>query len=317
MSSGVNAPIREQTLDHHAPRLHRRPVADRAWPACRVLSAAPDRRRDGAERVRGRQAAIAAGHGARSRHRSGDDHRICVDDLRALRALQRNRVPEDQVGIHRQRQDPLRVPRIPARHQGRSGLDAGALHRQGRCRQVFRRHRHAVQAAERLGREEHHRDPDADRQAGRDEPAGHRGLPEGSGAARQDRRRPEVRQRGVEGQFDADLFHQWRDGQGCDLVRGIRQEDQGAAEELNSIISACRPGERRDPYRVISRFGVVVTACFTTDVRDYGSLRSQGRRRGKPLYPLQIPLQIALQIPWEKPGAAVALRPRPRHCRGA
>ena len=30
MSSGVNAPIREQTLDHHAPRLHRRPVADRA-----------------------------------------------------------------------------------------------------------------------------------------------------------------------------------------------------------------------------------------------------------------------------------------------
>ena len=30
MSSGVNAPIREQTVDHHAPRLHRRPVADRA-----------------------------------------------------------------------------------------------------------------------------------------------------------------------------------------------------------------------------------------------------------------------------------------------
>ena len=28
--SGVNAPIREQTVDHHPPRLHRRPVADRA-----------------------------------------------------------------------------------------------------------------------------------------------------------------------------------------------------------------------------------------------------------------------------------------------
>ena len=38
-------------------------------------------------------------------------------------------------------------------------------------------------------------------------------LPQGSGAARQDRGRSEVRQRRAEGQFDADLLHQRRDGQ--------------------------------------------------------------------------------------------------------
>ncbi len=40
------------------------------------------------------------------------------------------------------------------------------------------------------------------------------------------------RRRRAEGEFDADLLHQWRDGQGRDQVRGIRQEDQSAAEEL-------------------------------------------------------------------------------------
>ncbi len=38
--------------------------------------------------------------------------------------------------------------------------------------------------------------------------------------------------RGVEGRFDPDLFPQWREDQGRDLVRGIRQADQPAAEEL-------------------------------------------------------------------------------------
>src|SRR5258708_40109495 len=36
----------------------------------------------------------------------------------------------------------------------------------------------------------------------------------------------------AEGGFDADLFHQWREDQGRGLVRGIRQKDQAAAEEL-------------------------------------------------------------------------------------
>ena len=69
---------------------------------------------------------------------------------------------------------------------------------------------------------------DADRQAGRPQPAGGRSLPEGPVAARQDRRRPEIRQRRAEGGFDADLLHQWREDQGRDLVRGVFQEDQRA-----------------------------------------------------------------------------------------
>ena len=75
-------------------------------------------------------------------------------------------------------------------------------------------------------------------------------------------------------EFDADLFHQWREDQGRDLVRGIRQADQIAAEELIS-------------WRLARR-----------------ERRLQHRRRNNPQ-----------QKPWEKPGAAVALRPRPRHCR--
>ena len=179
-------------LDHHAPRLHRRPVADRACRPRRLLAAAPDHGSDGAERGGCRKTAIAAGHGARPGQRHRHHHRIRLDDLPALRQFQRDGVPEAQVGIHRQRQDPLRVPRVPARHQGGGRRDAGALHRQGRCPEIFRRHRPPVPPAERMGDEEHHGDADADRQAGRPEPAAGRGVPQGPGAARQDRRRPEI-----------------------------------------------------------------------------------------------------------------------------
>ncbi len=44
--------------------------------------------------------------------------------------------------------------------------------------------------------------------------------------------------------FDPDLFHQWREDQGRDLVRGIRQADQSAAEEL----IRCR-GRGRNPNK--------------------------------------------------------------------
>src|SRR6185312_9237120 len=47
---------------------------------------------------------------------------------------------------------------------------------------------------------------------------------------RQDRRRPEIRQRRAEGGLDADLFPQWREDQGRDLVRRVFQEDQRAPQ---------------------------------------------------------------------------------------
>ena len=68
---------------------------------------------------------------------------------------------------------------------------------------------------------------------------------------------------------------------GEQLVRGIRQADQGAAEEL---------------------------------------IRSLRRIQSAPISPAKALDKTASncpKIPWEKPGAAVALRPRPRHCRGA
>ena len=46
-------------------------------------------------------------------------------------------------------------------------------------------------------------------------------------------------------EFDADLFHQRREDQGRDLVRGIRQEDQVAAEELMVLHSAARTRRSR------------------------------------------------------------------------
>ena len=42
----------------------------------------------------------------------------------------------------------------------------------------------------------------------------------------------EIRQRRSQGRFHADLLHQRREDQGRGLVRGVRQEDQSAAEEL-------------------------------------------------------------------------------------
>ncbi len=51
------------------------------------------------------------------------------------------------------------------------------------------------------------------KQAGLTQNSG-RGLPEGSGAARQDCGRPEIRRRCAEGAVDTDLLHQWRDAQG-------------------------------------------------------------------------------------------------------
>ena len=139
-------------------------------------------------------------------------------------------------------------------------------------------------------------------------------VPEGSGAARQDRRRPEVRQRSAEGQFDADLFHQWRDGQGRDLVRGIRQEDQGAAEELIRPIVVVPANAGPIPRDFA--FLRCSSRLFTTGARDYGSRRSPGRHRGKLYTSAKLTIKTP-QNPWEKPWAAVALRPRPRHCRGA
>ena len=103
------------------------------------------------ERRRRRQAAVAARHGAWAQGRARDHHRIRLDDLPALRGVQRERVPEDQGRLYRHQQDPLRVPRIPARHQGGGGLDAVALHRQGRRRQILRGHRPLVQAAKPTG----------------------------------------------------------------------------------------------------------------------------------------------------------------------
>src|SRR5215468_5735742 len=44
------SPIPGADLDPHAPRLHRRPVSDWAWPARWLLAAAPDHRGDGTER---------------------------------------------------------------------------------------------------------------------------------------------------------------------------------------------------------------------------------------------------------------------------
>ncbi len=41
-------------------------------------------------------------------------------------------------------------------------------------------------------------------------------------------------------EFDADLLHQRREDQGRDLVRGIRQEDQVAAEELTILAQTVR-----------------------------------------------------------------------------
>ena len=78
----------------------------------------------------------------------GHGHRICLDDLPALRPFPRDGLPGIQEGLHRHRQGALHLPRIPARSAGRRRLHAGALRRQG---QVLPDDRHAVRPAEGLG----------------------------------------------------------------------------------------------------------------------------------------------------------------------
>ena len=54
-----------------------------------------------------------------ARQRAGHDHRICLDDLSALRPFPRDHLSGDEEEIHRYRQGPLHLPRVPARSAGR------------------------------------------------------------------------------------------------------------------------------------------------------------------------------------------------------
>ena len=56
-------------------------------------------------------------------------------------AFGENVFPMLRTKYHRHRQGAFRVPRVSARYQGGGGLDAGALHRQGRLRKISRRRR--------------------------------------------------------------------------------------------------------------------------------------------------------------------------------
>ncbi len=82
------------------------------------------------------------------RQGAGDDHRICLDDLPALRPVPRDHLSGAQEALHRHRQGPLHLPRIPARSAGGRRLHAGALRRQG---QILPDDRDAVRAAEGMG----------------------------------------------------------------------------------------------------------------------------------------------------------------------
>ena len=88
-------------------------------------------------------------------------------------AFNENVFPKIKSEYHRQRQDPLRVPRIPARHQGRG---AARCWRAASPRTTPAKYFAVIdllfKPAERLGDEEHHGDADPDRQAGRPQPAG-------------------------------------------------------------------------------------------------------------------------------------------------
>ena len=114
--------------------------------------------------------------------------------------------------------------------------------------EIFRCHRHAVQAAGRLGDEEHHRNPDADRQAGRAQPAAVEDCLKDQALLDKIAADQKYASEVLKVEFDADLFPQWREDQGRDLVRGIRQADQVAAEEL--IDWRSRSGTRYGAYRL-------------------------------------------------------------------
>ncbi len=118
----------------------------RAFRAARVCAAASDRKSQvsgsgpGPAQPRHR-AGFAARHGARTEECAGDDRRLLVDDLFALRGVHDQCLPGAEVEIYRYRICALRVSGIPARRQGCGRLDAGAHHRKRRCRAIFRRHR--------------------------------------------------------------------------------------------------------------------------------------------------------------------------------
>ena len=172
--------------------------------------------------------------------RLGDHHRIRLDDLPALRGLQRR-------ACSRRSSRPISTPARCATSSANSRSTSRP--RPARCWRaasprttpanispsidmLFKQQndwvmKNTTETLTRIGK-----------QAGLSQQSG-RGLPEGPGAARQDRRRPEIRRRRAEGEFDADLLHQWRGHQGRSLVRGVRQEDQIAAEELIRSRTIC------------------------------------------------------------------------------
>ena len=104
----------------------------------------PSRGRSGRRRPQRR-------HGARLRQGAGDHHRICLDDLPALRAFLGDDLPRAAKALHRHRQGALHVPRIPARSARGGRIHARALRRQG---QIHADRGDAVRQAGRLGRRE-------------------------------------------------------------------------------------------------------------------------------------------------------------------
>ena len=77
-------------------------------------------------------------------------------------------------------------------------------------------------------------DPETDRRPGRLERRCGGGLRQEPGDTRQALGRREIRQRDPQGRRNAELFHQWRDVQGRDVVRGNGREDQNGAEEITA-----------------------------------------------------------------------------------
>ena len=101
-------------------------------PAQRDDSSQDACRRRGCVERRPAHARPARRRGPGRRQCAGDAHRICLDDLPALRQFPRDHLSGDEEEIHRHRQDPLHFPGVSARYTGDGRLDAGALRRQGR-----------------------------------------------------------------------------------------------------------------------------------------------------------------------------------------
>ena len=95
------------------------PLAAAPWPT--VRRARCRRRID--------EAAGPARHDHGQRQGAGHHRRICLDDLPALRAFPGDDVPGTEEALHRHRQGPLHLPRIPARYAGERRVHAGALRR--------------------------------------------------------------------------------------------------------------------------------------------------------------------------------------------